>query len=77
MVSWVGCSSWVLLLLAMGGKLFKWGCAGFVHLVYVPLETHEKDVLYVGFASKNVTLCIVRSCVALGISLCSRFLVCC
>jgi hypothetical protein len=60
-----------------GGKLFEWRCASFVHLVCVPLETREKDVLYVGFASEDVTLRIVRSCVALGISLCSRFLVCC
>ena len=54
-----------------------WRCAGFLHLVCAPLDTREKDVLYVGFASEDVTLHIVRSCVALGISLCSQFLVCC
>ena len=43
----------------------------------VPFETREKNVLYVGFASEDVTLRIARSCVALGISLCRRFLVCC
>ena len=60
-----GCSSWALLLLAMG-EVFEWRCAGFVHLVSVALDNREIVVLYVVFVSEDVTLCIVRSCVALG-----------
>ena len=55
-------------------ELYRWYTESYLR---VPLETREKDVLYVGFASEDVTLRIVRSCVALGISLCSRCLVCC
>ena len=71
-----GLSSWALLLFAMGGGgLVAVGRS--VHLTCVALENRGNKRLVCWFVTEVVTLCVAHSCIAHGITLYSRCLVCC
>jgi hypothetical protein len=69
-------SSWALLLLAMGGGGRVAVCRS-AHLACVALENRGNRSPVCWFVTEVVTLCVAHSCISHGITLYSRYLVCC